>query len=109
VKLFWRAKMEIKTGKEIVEWTRGKSISEMSVKPYNKKWVAVDDMILLLNKQRNISDIAYTHRNEVIDKLINALQNNSKGASHSLNKDLTENQKLEMIKNKSIKFLEAKE
>ena len=35
-----------------------------------KKWVAVDDMIKLLESKRNISDIAYTHRNKVIDSLI---------------------------------------
>jgi hypothetical protein len=37
--------MNIKTGKEIVQWTRSKSLSEMSVEPYNKRWVAVDDLI----------------------------------------------------------------
>jgi len=41
--------MEIKTGKEIVSWIRGKSISEMNIKPYSKKWVSVEDVKKLLD------------------------------------------------------------
>ena len=44
-------KMEIKTGKEIVAWTRGKSISDMNIKPYNKEWIAIDDLIKYLDKE----------------------------------------------------------
>jgi len=48
--------MEIKTGKEIVAWTRGKSISELNIEPYNKKWVAIDDLIKEIDKHANCSE-----------------------------------------------------
>lgn len=46
--------MMIKTGKEIVSWTRGKSLSQLNTKTYNKKWVTVDDIIVRLNHIREV-------------------------------------------------------
>lgn len=44
--------MEIKTGKEIVNWTRTKSLSDLSISPYDKKWVAVDDILSYLEDNK---------------------------------------------------------
>lgn len=37
--------MKIKTAKEIVSETRGKSLSDLSVEPYEDKYVAVEDIL----------------------------------------------------------------
>ena len=61
---------------------------------YEQKWICQKDMIKLLEEQRNISDIAYTHRNQVIDKLINAITSDSRSSNEdSLNKGYEVNQK----------------
>jgi len=66
--------MEIKTGKEIVAWTRGKSISEMNTKPYHKKWVSVDELREELFKIcDDVKSLISTHNIKVEDKYLHTL------------------------------------
>ena len=94
--------MEIKTGKEIVDWTRGKSISKLSVKPYNKKWIAVDDMIKEIDKHLNCSKfhmvglLKFTCLDVIKGKLLefDAINSDSRSSDEdSLNKGYEVNQK----------------
>ena len=68
--------MEIKTSKEIIAWTRSKSLSELNIKPYNKKWVMIDEIVLLLETQRKEldGDFSWGQYLKIIDRDINTLQ-----------------------------------
>jgi len=81
--------MEIQTTKELM---RRYATMEGHVKKFNnQRWVDVNDIIKELtcpevNEMETVED-AYDYLANKTNNIIDALQNNSKGASHSLNKD----------------------